>query len=111
MTTTVLVRPVYLNLEAFSRASGLHPELVARLVDLGLLDARRDARGELFFPPRQLARAERIQRLREGLGVNYAALGLVMDLLDRIETLEATRRAQPTPRPQGGTTQRWIRTA
>jgi len=111
MTTTVLVRPTYLNLEAFSRASGLHPELVIRLVDLGLLDARRDAQSELFFPPRQLARADRIQRLREGLGVNYAALGLVMDLLDRIETLEATRRAQPPPRAQGGTTHRWIRTA
>ncbi len=110
MTTTVLVRPVYLNLESFSRASGMHPELVARLVDLGLLDAWRDAGAELFFPPRQLARADRIQRLREGLALNYAALGLVMDLLDRIETLEATRRAQPPP-PQGGTTHRWTRTA
>jgi hypothetical protein len=111
MTTTVLVRPAYLNLEAFSRASGLHPEMVARLVDLGLLDARRNARAELFFPPRQLARADRIRRLREGLAVNYAALGLVLDLLDRIETLEATRRAPPPPPPPGGTIHQWTRTA
>ena len=34
-------------------------------------------------------RVARIQRLRAGLGLNYAALGLVLDLLDRIAELEA----------------------
>jgi hypothetical protein len=32
-------------------------------------------------------------RLRVGLSLNYPALGLVMDLLDRIEALEAALRA------------------
>ena len=37
--TTVLARPLRLDLESFSRAVGLHPDLVVRLVRLGLLDA------------------------------------------------------------------------
>ena len=90
-----LVRPVRLGLEGFSRAAGLHPELVRRLVVLGLLDATADAEGELWFTRAELARVARIERLRRGLALNYAALGLVLDLLDRIEELEAARRGRP----------------
>ena len=53
------------------------------------------ATGELWFSPAQLAVAARIQRLRSGLALNYAALGLVIDLLDRVSELEsALRKAQ-----------------
>ena len=87
--STSLARPWRLTLESFSRSSGLHPELVVRFVCLGLLDAERDSRGRYLFPPSELGRAARIQRLRSGLSLNYAALGLVLDLLDRIDALEA----------------------
>lgn len=87
-----LARPLRLDLESFARATGLHPELVRRLVALGLLDATRDAAGELWFPPTQLSAAARLQRLRCGLGLNYAALGVVVDLLDRIAGLEKASR-------------------
>jgi chaperone modulatory protein CbpM len=66
----------------------MHPELVRRLVALGLLDAHTDAAGELRFAPSQLAAAARVQRLRAGFGLNYAGIGLVVELLDRIATLE-----------------------
>ena len=84
----VLVRSVSLNLEAFARATGTHPDLVRRLVALGILDADRDAAGELWFTRSQVAVMGRIQRLRAGFGLNYAAVGLVTDLLDRIAALE-----------------------
>ncbi|HVM67226.1 MAG TPA: chaperone modulator CbpM [Acidimicrobiales bacterium] len=94
--TTALARPVLLGCDAFSAAAGLHPEHVRRLVALGLLDPFRDAAGGLWFPPAQVAAAARLQRLRAGLGLNYAALGLVIDLLDRIDDLERElRRRQP----------------
>jgi chaperone modulatory protein CbpM len=86
-----------LNLETFSRAAGMHPELVRRLVALGLLEAHADAAGELSFPPIQLSAAARVQRLRAGFGLNYAALGLVLDLLDRIAHLERALRASSAP--------------
>ena len=64
-------------------------KLVRRLVELGILDADKDLTGNLWFSLGQLAAMARIQRLRTGFGLNYAALGLVIDLLDRITVLEA----------------------
>ena len=84
----VLVRSARLNLEAFAQATGTHPDLVRRLVALGVLDADRDAAGDLWFARSQVAVMGRVQRLRAGLGLNYAAIGLVSDLLDRIAVLE-----------------------
>jgi DNA-binding transcriptional MerR regulator len=94
----VLARRPGIQLDAFAARCGLHPDLVRRLVALGLLDCRRDARGDLLLDPRALAIVARIQRLRTGLGLNYAAIGLVLDLLDRIEELEsASRRRRTSP--------------
>jgi hypothetical protein len=84
----VLIRSASLNLEAFAQATGTHPDLVRRLVALGVLDADRDAAGELWFAGSQVAVMGRVQRLRAGLGLNYAAVALVTDLLDRISLLE-----------------------
>ena len=80
-----------LSLDAVARRAGLHPELIRRFVALGLVDGDRDAEGRLGFPtaPAILAR---IQRLRTGLCLNYASLGLVIDLLDRIACSRAALR-------------------
>jgi len=90
--TYALSRPVRLDLESFARVTGTHPDLVRRLVTLGLLDAETDAAGRLWFAPAQRAAMARAQRLRAGFGLNYAALGLVADLLDRIAKLEMAAR-------------------
>ena len=93
--TYAIVRAPRLSLEEFAAVTGLHPDLIRRLVALGLIDARRDSAGELWFSRSQLAAVARVQRLRAGLALNYAAIGLVTDLLDRIAALEAAlRRAQ-----------------
>ncbi len=88
-----------LSLEEFATAAGLHPDLVRRLVTLGILDATRDPSGALWFSRSQLAAVARMQRLRAGFALNYAAIGLVTDLLDRIAVLEAALRG---PRRPGG---------
>ncbi|MBC6458933.1 chaperone modulator CbpM [Actinomadura sp. HBU206391] len=87
-----LVGPPRLDLESFAGRAGLHPDLVRRLVALGLLEPYRDAAGHLWFAPEQLAEVARIERLRAGFCLNYAAVGLVCDLLDRIADLEAALR-------------------
>jgi DNA-binding transcriptional MerR regulator len=89
-----------LDLEAFARAANLHPDLVRRFVTLGLLTATMDADGTMWFEPAQLREAARITRLRSGFALNYAAIGLVADLLDRIDKLEAL--LQSASRKQGG---------
>ena len=90
--TYALSRPARLDLESFARVTGTHPDLVRRLVTLGILDAETDAAGRLWFAPAQRAAMARAQRLRAGLGLNYAAIGLVADLLDRIAILEMAAR-------------------
>jgi chaperone modulatory protein CbpM len=85
--------PVLLDLESFARATQTHPDLIAKLVVLGALDAQTDSAGRLLFSPAQVASMARIKRLRASLSINYASLGLVCDLLDRIAALEATARA------------------
>jgi DNA-binding transcriptional MerR regulator len=99
-----LARATRLDLESFARAAGLHPDLVRRLVATGVIEARRDSSGALWFSPAQLSTLARIQRLRAGFMLNYAALGLVIDLLDRIETLQAALIAR---QPRAGD-ERWI---
>jgi hypothetical protein len=83
-----LVPAPRLSLNAVARRSGLHPDLVRRFVALGLVDAERDAAGHLVFDRDAPAALARIQRLRSGLCLNYASIGLVLDLLDRISLLE-----------------------
>ena len=85
----------WLSREEFAVLSGVHPDLIRRLVALGLIDADPGRSGELWFSRDELAAMARVQRLRAGFALNYAAIGLVTDLLDRIALLEAAlRRAQ-----------------
>jgi hypothetical protein len=105
VTTYAIVRVSRLDLDAFADATHLHPDLIRRLVALGVLDAAADASGALWFARSEVSAAARLQRLREGLGLNYAAVGLVAELLDRIAELEAELRARPTS-TRGGAS-RW----
>ena len=99
----VLARRPGMQLDVFATRRGLHPDMVRRLVALGLVGCRPDARGDLWFEPSALMTVARIQRLRTGLGLNYAAIGLVLDLLDHIEELESASRR--------GRTSRWTSTS
>jgi hypothetical protein len=67
-------------LTALAHEAGVHPELVRRLVALGVLDA-----GQPRDAARRVARAA---RLRRDLGLNYAGALLACELLDRIDRLE-----------------------
>ena len=83
-----LVRARRLDVDSFAAASGMNPDVIRRLVALGVLDAAADSAGRLWFAPSQLAGLARVQRLRAAFPINYAAIGLVTDLLDRIAALE-----------------------
>lgn len=98
MTTPryVLARRPGMPLDAFATRCRLHPDVVRRLVALGLVACRHDTRGDLRFEPSALVTVARIQRLRTGLGLNYAAIGLVLDLLDHIEELESASHRRRT---------------
>jgi chaperone modulatory protein CbpM len=83
----------------FARRCGLHPELVRRFWVLGLIPAERRPDGSLWFSPAQVPAVARVQRLHAALPLNYAALGLVCDLLDRITELETALRVRGRTEP------------
>jgi hypothetical protein len=74
-----------IELEAFAREAGLHPDLVRRFEQLGLIEGRGS-------PPRYrrdaAARLALAARLRRDLALNYAGAVLASELLARIDELE-----------------------
>jgi chaperone modulatory protein CbpM len=96
-----LARPYRLSLESYSRLVGVHPDMVRRLLRLGLLEVTRDAHGDYWFDPSQVRALGRIQRLHLELELSYGSLGLITDLLDRISELESA----PRQRQEGAS--RW----
>lgn len=90
-------RRLGVSLQEFAAAAGAHPDLIRRFVSLGLLVPDTDPAGQMRFASAHLVRIARIHRLRAGLGLNYAALGVVLDLLDRIDELETALARRPGP--------------
>ena len=80
-----------LDLGTVAVASGVHPELVLRFVELGLVTAAVDASGRPWFTPDAPEQVRRIVRLHADLSLNYAAVALVIELLARIDVLEGRR--------------------
>ncbi|HMJ35876.1 MAG TPA: chaperone modulator CbpM [Baekduia sp.] len=69
-----------IGIEQLARESGLHPDVVRRLVRLGLVTPP--------FGPDAAARLARASRLRRDLGLNYSGAVLATELLARIDELE-----------------------
>ncbi len=80
----------YCTLHEAAFRAGLHPELLERFIRLGLIEfIDRKGDGEPLFDSSVVPLLRRILRLRNELGVNYAGIGLVLELMSRIEALEA----------------------
>jgi len=76
-----------LTLIETARQARVHPDLLERMVDLGLIEPEQRS-PEIRFAPEVVGDICRAIRLRNELGINWAGVGLVMDLLDRINQLE-----------------------
>lgn len=79
---------------ALARDSGLHPDVVRRLLALDALGSLADPAA----PPARdaAARLARIARLRRDFGLNYAGAILASELIARIDALEsALSRSDP----------------
>jgi len=70
-----------------ARLARLHPEMVDILTEWGLIDPV-EHEPQVLFPETAVPRIWRIMRLRCDLGINWAGIGVVLDLLDSIEELE-----------------------
>jgi hypothetical protein len=80
--------PRLLAIETLARDAGVHPDMVRRFAQLGLLEARGGTRAAPLFRPQDAFLIARAMRLRRDLGVNYAGAVLATELLARIEDME-----------------------
>jgi chaperone modulatory protein CbpM len=67
-------------------------ETIVEMVEYGILEPRGDSPPQWCFQAASLRRVATAQRLQRDLGVNLAGVALALDLLERIEWLEACLR-------------------
>jgi DNA-binding transcriptional MerR regulator len=77
-----------LTLEAAAARAGLHPVLVERFVEFGLVEPAERTGAELRLDADCLPRLVAIARLRADLGVNLQGVAVILDLLDRLAALQ-----------------------
>lgn len=77
-----------LTLDELAVAARVHPSLVERFVDLGLVEPVQTVGSCVYFSATAVVRVGAICRLRRDFGANLSSLGLILDLVDRIQALE-----------------------
>jgi len=87
VTRLPLQAEVQLSLRDLAVACGISATRAARLVRLGLVEPQPDAPDR--FSSATAARLRRMLRLRADLGVNFAGAAIIVDLVERLERLEA----------------------
>ena len=83
----VVVHQELWPLERLAQRAGLSPGMLRRCVELGLIEPAAREMSTLLFDPVVLPRVRKIARLHRSLGVNLAGVGVILDLLDRIQVL------------------------
>ncbi len=93
LTGTVVDEERGIPLAQLCRACGLSVEAVAALVEEGILEPEGTRRGRWRFPADSIRRARTAVRLQRDLELNLAGVALALDLLDRVEELQARVRS------------------
>lgn len=76
-----------LTLDDLALHADMHPALVERLVEFGLITPIRQEAGTLFDPS-VVSRLRTIARLRQNLGINLAGVSVILDLVDKVCALQ-----------------------
>jgi DNA-binding transcriptional MerR regulator len=78
----------HLTLEAAAARVGLHPVLLERFVEFGLVEPTERTGAEIRLDAACLPRLVAICRLRADLGVNLHGVAVILDLVDRLAALQ-----------------------
>jgi MerR family transcriptional regulator, heat shock protein HspR len=81
-----------LTLEMLAAAAEIHPGLVEQFVTYGLLEPVEWTGPMLLFDAAAVPRLQAILRLRRDTGVNLAGIDMILDLLDRLRSLDRENR-------------------
>lgn len=91
---------VLLRAADIARACGESEAWVLELVQASILDTAEDSQAPMLFAGHALFVARRVRRLQRDLGVNLEGAALALDLLERIERLEALLRRAGVEAPR-----------
>jgi chaperone modulatory protein CbpM len=89
----ILDEAMEVTLADLTRVCRVHAEWVMELVEEGVLEPVQPGGPQWRFAATSVVRVQKAQRLQRDLGVNLPGIALALELLDRIETLEARLRA------------------
>jgi len=87
------------TLADLTRTCRVHAEWVMELVEEGVIEPSRPGGPQWRFAATTVVRVQKAQRLQRDLGVNLPGIALALQLLDRIEALEARLRTTAVPSP------------
>src|SRR5215212_785009 len=94
--------PVYV-ISVAARRVGLHPQTLRLYEREGLVKPARRGSNRLYSD-KDIERLRQIQRLTQEMGVNLAGVEIILNLLEKIDTLQAElehHRQQRLPVPLG----------
>jgi|SRR5580658_5971466 MerR family transcriptional regulator/heat shock protein HspR len=77
-----------LTLDQLSESAELHPALVEKFIQHGLIEPAADQAPHLLFPISCIERLRRIIRLRRDLRVNLAGVAVILEMRQHIEGLQ-----------------------
>ena len=77
-----------LTLDELAIQAHVHPGLVERFVEFGLIVPIERDNQDLLFDPLAVSRLRTIVRLRRNLGINLAGISVVLDLIDKLCTAQ-----------------------
>ncbi len=80
--------PVY-YIGVAARLVGVHPQTLRTYEKLGFIKPQRTARGQRLYSEADLDKVRQIRQLTEELGVNLAGVEVILNLLEKIEKLQA----------------------
>src|SRR6476646_1728898 len=87
--TLVRTRRDLMGLEEVAAYFHIHPDLVRRFVDTGLIEPAEVTGNIVKLDAKNVQRVRTIQRLRRDLGINPAGISVIFDLLDRLRLAQS----------------------
>jgi hypothetical protein len=79
---------VLLSVDDLAKAAALQRRRVETIVEFGLIEPATSSRSGPLFKRSSVERLRRIVRLRRDLGINLAGIAAVLDMRERIESLQ-----------------------